>query len=131
MTEIKKFTKIVLIVDVIMWFLFGTLLTFLYDMTMNPEGWTNPYLPKMFGGVNYLSAIFAILMLRKKEWEEIKLTFEYFIGLLLFTLIIEVTVFATLYSTFGALFQAMGLFPITVEVVLLLLGIVSYIKQRS
>ncbi|MHA1460698.1 MAG: hypothetical protein ACTSO8_04375 [Promethearchaeota archaeon] len=131
MTEIKKFTKIVLIVDVIMWFLFGTLLTFLYDMTMNPEGWTNPYLPRMFGGVNFLSAIFAILMLRKKEWEEIKLTFEYFIGLLLFTLIIEVTVFATLYSTFGALFQAMGLFPITVEVVLLLLGIVSYIKQRS
>ena len=60
MTEIKKFTKIVLIVDVIMWFLFGTLLTFLYDMALNPEGWTNPYLPRMFGGVNFLSAIFAI-----------------------------------------------------------------------
>ena len=131
MTEIKKFTKIVLIVDVIMWFLFGTLLTFLYDMTMNPEGWTNPYLPRMFGGVNYLSAIFAILMLRKKEWEEIKLTFEYLIGLILLTLIIEVAVFATFYSTFGALWRSQGLFPITVETVLLILGIVSYIKQRS
>jgi len=131
MTEIKKLTKIVLLVDTIMWFLFGTLLAFLYDMTLNPEGWTNPYLPKMFGGVNYLSAIFAILMLRKKEWEEIKLTFEYLIGLILSTLIIEVAVFATLYSTFGASFQAMGLFPITVEAVLLTLGIVTYIKQRS
>jgi len=131
MTEIKKFTKIVLIVDVIMWFLFGTLLTFLYDMALNPEGWTNPYLPRMFGGVNYLSAIFAILMLRKKEWEEIKLTFEYLIGLILSTFIIEVAVYATLYSTFGASFQAMGLFPITVEAVLLLLGSVFYIKQRS
>ena len=131
MTEIKKLTKIVLLVDTIFWFLFGILLTFLYDITLNPEGWTNPYLPRMYGGVNYLSAIFAILMLRKKEWEEIKLTFEYLIGLILLTLIIEVAVFATLYSTFGASWRSQGLFPITVETVLLILGIVSYIKQRS
>ncbi|NVM46190.1 MAG: hypothetical protein HWN79_14835 [Candidatus Lokiarchaeota archaeon] len=131
MTEIKKFTKIVLLVDTILWFIFGILLTFLYDMAMNPAGWTNPYLPRMFGGVNLLSAIFAILMLRKKEWEEIKLTFEYFIGLLIFTLIIEVAVYATLYSTFEASWRLQGLFTITVEAVLLTLGIVSYIKQRS
>jgi len=131
MTEIKKLTKIALIVDTIMWFLFGVMLTFLYDMTLNPEGWTNPYLPRLFGGVNLISAIFAILMLLKKEWEEIKLTFEYFIGLLLVSLIIEVTVYATLYSTFGAAWILNGLFTITVEAVLLVLAIVSYIKQRS
>ena len=131
MTEIKKLTKIVLLVDTILWFIFGTLLTFLYDMTMNPEGWTNPFLPRLFGGVNYLSAIFAILMLRKKEWEEIKFTFEYFLGLIITTLIIEVTVFATFSSTFGALQILNNSFTITVEVVLLTLGIVTYIKQRS
>ncbi|NHJ26045.1 MAG: hypothetical protein EAX89_15820 [Candidatus Lokiarchaeota archaeon] len=131
MTEIKKFTKIVLLVDAILWFLFGILLTFLYDMTMNPEGWTNPYLPRMFGGVNLISAIFALLMLRKNEWEEIKLTFEYFIGILISTLIIEVAVYATFYSTFGVSWRLQGLFPITVEAVLLLLGILCYIKQRS
>ncbi|MDX1798459.1 MAG: hypothetical protein R3255_07410, partial [Candidatus Lokiarchaeia archaeon] len=81
MAEIKKLTKITLVVDTIIWFLFGVMLTFLYDMTLNPEGWTNPYLPRLFGGVNLISAIFAILMLRKKEWEEIKLLFGYFIGL--------------------------------------------------
>ena len=131
MTEIKKFTKIVLLVDAILWFMFGTLITFLYDMTMNPEGWTNPFLPRLFGGVNYLSAIFAILMLRKKEWEEIKFTFEYFLGLIITTLIIEVTVFATFSSTFGASQILNNSFTITVEVVLLTLGIVTYIKQRS
>ncbi len=131
MTEIKKLTKIALIVDTIIWFLFGIMLTFLYDMTLNPEGWTNPYLPRLFGGVNLISAIFAILMLRKKEWEEIKLTFEYFIGLIIISLIIEVSVYATLYSTFGDLWKLNGLFTITVEAVLLALGIVTYIKQRS
>ncbi|MFX0037237.1 MAG: hypothetical protein ACFE9I_16560 [Candidatus Hermodarchaeota archaeon] len=131
MTEIKKFTKIALIVDTIMWVLFGVMLTFLYDQTMNPEGWTNPYLPRMFGGVNLVSAIFAILMLRKKEWEEIKLIFEYFIVLLILTPIIEIAVYATFYSTFGTAWRLQGLFPITVEIALLILAIVAYIKQRS
>ena len=85
----------------------------------------------MFGGVNLISAIFAIIMLRKNQWEEIKLTFGYFIGILISTLIIELTVYVTMYSTFGALWRSQGLFPITVEAILLILGIVSYIKQRS
>jgi hypothetical protein len=97
---------------------------------LNPAGWTNPYLPRMFGGVNLISAIFAILMLRKKEWEEIKMTFEYFMGILLSTLIIEIAVYATLYSTFDPSWRMQGLFTITVEAVLLTLGIVTYIKQR-
>ncbi len=54
MTEIKKFTKIVLLVYVILWFIMGTLITFLFDITMNPEGWTDPFYPKFFGGVIYV-----------------------------------------------------------------------------
>ena len=41
MTEIKKLTKIALIVDAIIWFIFGTMLIFLYDATLNYEDWTN------------------------------------------------------------------------------------------
>jgi len=131
MTEIKKLTKIVLVVYAIIWFIFGTLLTFLYDMALNPEGWTNPYFPRMFGGINYVLSLFAILLLRKKEWEEIKLTFAIFIGILTSTLIIEVAVLATFGSTFGALIFQQGLSTIILEAVLLTLGLVSYIKQRS
>ena len=116
--------------DAILWFLFGTLLTFLYDMALNPEGWTNPYL-RMFGGVNYVSSLFAILMFRKKEWEEIKLTFAYLLGILISTLIIEVAVLAVLGSTFGASAIQLGSSTIILESVLLTLGIVTYIKQRS
>ena len=129
MTEIKKLTKIVLVVYAIIWFIFGTLLTFLYDMALNPEGWTNPYFPRMFGGINYVLSLFAILLLRKKEWEEIKLTFAIFIGILTSTLIIEVAVLATFGSTFGALIFQQGLSTIILEAVLLTLGLVSYIKQ--
>ena len=131
MTEIKKLTKIVLVVYAIIWFIFGTLLTFLYDMALNPEGWTNPYFPRMFGGINYVLSLFAILLLRKKEWEEIKLTFAIFIGILTSTLIIEVAVLATFGSTFGALIFQQGLSTIILESVLLTLGIVSYIKQKN
>ena len=70
-------------------------------------------------------------MLRKKEWEEIKLTFEYLLGLFIPTLIIEVAVLATLGSTFGASTIQLGSTTIIVEASLLTLGIVSYIKQRS
>ena len=131
MTEIKKFTKIVLLVEVILWFMFAILLIFLFDMTMNPEGWTNPYLPKLFGGVILVSAIFAILMLRKKEWEEIKFLFEYFIGLLISTLFFETCVFIAVGSAFGASTMMTHSFNITAEAVLLVLGIVAYFKQRS
>ena len=70
-------------------------------------------------------------MLRKKEWEEIKLTFVYLLGLLISTLIIEATVLATFGSTFGALMIQTGSGTIILEAVLLTIGIVSYIKQRS
>ena len=130
MTEIKKLTKIVLMVYAIIWFIFGVMLTFLYDMALNPEGFTNPYI-RFFGGVNFLSAIFAILMLRKKEWEEIKLTFEYLLGLFIPTLIIEIAVLAILGPTFGASAIQLGSSTIILESVLLTLGIVSYIKQRE
>ena len=131
MTEIKKLTKIALIVDAIIFFIFGVNLTFLYDMTMNPEGWTNPYFPRFWGGLCFLSSLFAIVMLRKKEWEEIKLTFAFLLGEFIPTLIIEIAVLAILGPTFGASTILLGSGTITIESVLFTIGIVSYIKQRS
>ena len=130
-TEIKKLTKIALIVLAIVTFLFGINLTFLYDMTMNPEGFTNPYFPRFWGGLCFLSSLFAIVMLRKKEWEEIKLTYMFLYAMFIPTIIIEVAVLAVLGSTFGASTILLGSSTITIESVLFLLGIVSYIKQRS
>ncbi|MFX1418369.1 MAG: hypothetical protein ACFE9N_05555 [Promethearchaeota archaeon] len=132
MTEIKKLTKISLIIIAIVGFLFGTMLTFLYDMTLNFEGWTNPYYPRFFGGIAYLVTIFAILVLRKKEWEEIKLTFAFLYGFFVPTLIIEIAVDAIFGSTFQPSTVLASLTTTTpLMAVLLVLGIVTYIKQRS
>lgn len=131
MTEIKKLTKISLIVDAIVFFLFGTLITFLYDMTLNSEGWTNPYMPRFFGGILLVSTIIAILMFRKKEWEEIKMGFVYLLGVFIPVLVTEVAVLAILGSTLGALTIQQGIMNIIIEASLFTLGIVSYIKQRS
>ncbi|MFX1454622.1 MAG: hypothetical protein ACFFDB_04545 [Promethearchaeota archaeon] len=132
MTEIKKLTRISLIIVAIVGFLFGTILIFLYDMTMNPEGWTNPYYPRFYGGLAYLVTIFSIILLRKKEWEEIKLTFAFLYGFFVPTLIIEIAVTVI----FGPTFQASTVLTFSTTTtplmaVLLVLGIVTYIKQGS
>ena len=67
MTEIKNFTKISLIVLAIVTFIFGVNLTFLYDVTMNPEDFTNPYFPRFWGGLCFLTSLFAIILFRKKN----------------------------------------------------------------
>ncbi|MFW9866715.1 MAG: hypothetical protein ACFFEN_11525 [Candidatus Thorarchaeota archaeon] len=134
MTEIKKLTKISLIIIAIVGFLFGTMLVFLYDTTLNFEGWTNPYYPRFFGGICYLITIFAILLLRKKEWEEIKLTFAFLYGFVIPTLIIEIvtTISGMLGSTLQPLTVLASLTTTTpLMAVLLVLGIVTYIRQRS
>ncbi|TKJ22967.1 MAG: hypothetical protein CEE43_04430 [Promethearchaeota archaeon Loki_b32] len=59
MTEIKKITKISLIVVAIIPFLFGVMLVFLWDIILNTEGWTNPLHPRAFGGL-----CFSVLFLQ-------------------------------------------------------------------
>ncbi|MFX1566966.1 MAG: hypothetical protein ACFFCV_01215 [Promethearchaeota archaeon] len=131
MTEIKKLTKIVLIVFTIIWLLMGTLVTFLYDIAMNPEGWTNPFYPRFFGGVIYVSAIFAFLMFRKNEWEEIKMTFEFLLVFILSTLTIQIIVWPIFAPTFGASITQLATSTTILMSILLLLAIICYIKQRS
>ncbi|MFX1298735.1 MAG: hypothetical protein ACFFD2_28230 [Promethearchaeota archaeon] len=70
-------------------------------------------------------------MLRKKEWEEIKLTFIYLLSLFIPTLIIEVTVLAILGSTFEASTIQLGSMIIIIEASFFTFEIVSYIKQKS
>jgi hypothetical protein len=132
MTEINKLTKISLVILAIVGFLFGTMLVFLYDATLNFEGWTNPYYPRFFGGLAYLLTIFAVLMLRKNEWEEIKLTYAFAYGFFVPTLIIEITLNALIGSTLQPMtLQASFTTTVPLMAVLLILGIVAFIKQRS
>jgi hypothetical protein len=129
MTEIKKLTKIALIVDAAIFLLFGTMLVFLYDMTLNIEGWTNPFHPRAFGGILYVAALYAIIMLRMQEWEEIKLAYLFLFSLCFPVIIIEAAILAVLGSTFTAAMVSQMIFDLIIICAKVALGIVAYMRQ--
>ena len=131
MTEIKKLTKIALIVDTIIWFIFGLMLIFLYDATLNYEGWTNPIHVRAFGGILFVACLFAVIMLRKKEWEEIKLLFIFMFSMCISVIIIEAAVLAAFASTFMAATISQMIFDLIINSAKVALSIVAYIKQRG
>ncbi|MFX1235278.1 MAG: hypothetical protein ACFFBY_12085 [Promethearchaeota archaeon] len=131
MTEVKKLTKIALIVVAIIPFLYGLMLVFLWDLTLNTEGWTNPLHPRLFGGICFIGSLFAIIMLRKKEWEQISLTFMFFIAMFLATLIIEATIIGLYISTFNARTIFQSILDLILLSIMVAFFIISYIKQRS
>ncbi|MFX0021011.1 MAG: hypothetical protein ACFE9S_01700 [Candidatus Hermodarchaeota archaeon] len=130
MTEIKKLTKISLIIVAIIPFLFGVLLLFLFDLTFNYEGWTSPIHVRALGGVMLVTSLFAIIMLRKKEWEEIKLTYLFLYSMFIPTILTELVVVIV----YGSTFLPQTISQIILDQILMWamfsLGIVSYIKQR-
>lgn len=131
MTEIKKLTKIALIVDAVIFLIFGTMQVFLYDMTLNYEGWTNPFHVRAFGGILYIAALFAVIMLRKNEWEEIKLAYIFLFSLCFPVIIVEAAILAVLGSTFMAATVSQMIFDLIINAAKNTLSIVAYIKQRS
>jgi len=129
MTEIKTLTKIALVVNAIIWLLFGVMLIFLFDMALNPEGWTNPVHPRALGGLMLISSLFAVLMLRKKEWEEIKFTFTFMLGMCTTMFIIEVTVLMVFASTFMTGTVSQMILDLIILGTKITLNIIAYIKQ--
>lgn len=129
MTEIKKLTKIALIVDVIIWLIFGIILLFLFDLTLNIEGWTNPLHVRAFGGMCLVTAVFAILMLRKNEWEQIKFTYVYMLCMCITVFIVEASILAVLGSTFMAATISQMIFDLIIMSAKLALTIIAYVKQ--
>ena len=105
------------------------MLVFLYDVTLNYEGWTNPFHVRAFGGLCYIGALFAVIMLRKKEWEEIKLAYLFLFSLCVPVIIIEAAVLAVLGSTFKAVMVSQMIFDLIIISAKVALGFVAYIRQ--
>ncbi len=131
MTEIKKLTKIALIVDAIIWFIFGLMMLFLFDVTLNYEGWTNPLHVRAFGAISFVAFFFVIIMLRKKEWAEIKLLYICLISMCIAVFIVEAVTLAVLGSTFMAVTVSQMILDLVLNGGKDVLSIVAYIKQRS
>lgn len=131
MTEIKKITKIALVYNAIVTFLFAILLIFLTELFITPlTGWTNPLSPRNFGGLCLLSAIFSVILIRKKEWEEIKLTYAFIFSFFIMTIPIELIVMGVLGPTLSAAAISQSILNQILMISIFTLGVVSYYKQE-
>ena len=136
MTEIQKITKYSLLAYGIVCLMFGVLVIFLYDfyfIEILKTGWTNPYHPRMFGGVLLVAAIFAFLIFFKKDWdwEKIKLTYEVMYSLIIINIIMEGSLLALYGSTLSNLAVSQNILDLIIMSILLAVGAYSYIKQKG
>ncbi len=133
MTEIQKITKISLLVYGIVCLLYGILALFFLDMMEPMLGPMDPFQPRLFGGVLFVIAIFAFLIVFKKDWDWKHVKFGYLVlySLLLSTIIMEGAVTVLLYSTLSAEGISMHIMDLIIMPVLLILGIYSYMKQKE
>jgi len=134
MTEIKKITKIALLAYGIVNLIYGPISLFFPEFFIGlgvTTAETNPYALR-FGGATLLGiAIFSILIALKKnwEWEKVKLAYVFLYYLLIANIIIEPT--KLLFGTPSVLMISQTLMDIIIMVVLFILGVYSYIKQKK
>ncbi|MFW9806428.1 MAG: hypothetical protein ACFFFK_06835, partial [Candidatus Thorarchaeota archaeon] len=83
--------------------------------------------------VLFVIAIFAFLIIFKKDWEWEYVKFGYLVlyALLASTIIMEGSVTALLFSTLSAEAIGMHVFDMIIMPVLLILGLYSYMKQSG
>ncbi|MHA1951756.1 MAG: hypothetical protein ACW99G_15170 [Candidatus Thorarchaeota archaeon] len=134
MTEVKMLTKISLLIYGLICTLYGVLTVFMTEMMEATLGIPmGPIYPRMLGGIFLTIAIFDFLILIKKDWdwEYIKFGFMLLYAMVLSSLIIEASYTALWFPTLSTEaigFHAMNLL---IMIILLILGIVSYMKQKE
>ena len=124
-------TKISLLIYAIVCVLYGVLAIFMTDMMEAVLGTMDPFQPRLFGGVLFVIAIFAFLMIIKKnwDWEFIKLAYIVLYALLISTILMEGSVTILVLSTLTAAGLQMHVMDLIIMPVLLILGLYSYFKQ--
>ncbi|MFW9806678.1 MAG: hypothetical protein ACFFFK_08120, partial [Candidatus Thorarchaeota archaeon] len=79
MTEIRNITKVSLLCYAIVCLLYGVLAVFFPGMMETILGPMDPFQPKLFSGVLFVIAIFAFLIIFKKDWEWEYVKFGYLV----------------------------------------------------
>ncbi len=132
MTEILKITKISLLLYGIVCALYGVTLLFFPSSMEATLGTMDAYEPRLFGGVLLVIAIFAFLIILNKnwDWESVKLAHVVLYSMILSTLLIEGAVTAALLPTLSASAVGVHVTDVILMLLLLILGIVSYMKQK-
>ena len=134
MTEIKMITKISLLIYGLACTLYGVMTVFMTEMILTILGLgPDPAYPRMLGGIFFTIAIFDFLILIKKDWDWEYIKFGWFLlyAMIVSCLIIEGSYFVLMYSTLSASAIGFHVQDIVLMSILLILGIVSYMKQKA
>ena len=134
MTEVKLLAKIALLAYGIACLLFGFMLIFMTATFLDPlvPGWeVNVFHPRVLGGFLVVIGFFDILMIlnKKWEWDHIKVAYMALFAFIVPMLTGQILSLVLLSPT--AAFVGEMMFEIPLESVLLILGIVGYLKQRG
>ncbi len=134
MTEIKMFTKISLLIYGLVCTLYGVLTVFMTDMILAILGIPmDPIYPRMLGGIFFTIAIFDFLILIKKDWdwEYIKFGFTLLYAMIVSCIIMEGSYFVLWFPTLSTEAIGFHVMDLLIMPILLILGIVSYMKQKE
>ena len=134
MTEVKTLTKIALLAYGIACLLFGFMLIIMTATFLDPlvPGWeVNVFHPRVLGGFLVVIGFFDFLMIlnKKWEWDHIKVAY-----MALFAFIVPMITGQILYLVLlspTAAFVGEMMLEIPLEAVLLILGIIGYLKQSG
>ena len=123
MAEISKEAKIVLLINIIASFIFAF---FFLGIPEIYAGWTNeayfsPICWRQLGGTLLILGIFGIIALMRKEWEQVKIFWEFGIAFLIVLVCIDIWIIA--YGLFD--------YTVIVEIVLVVINIFFYIRERK
>ncbi len=129
MTEISKRMKLLLIINTIIAFIYGffylVIPEILADLNDAPN--YDPHFWRLWGGLLIVLGIFGVLMIKRAEWESIKILWEFVIIWLIMTNIINL---ATLFIiTRSAVNFGSELFDIILIFALIVVGIYFYLQE--
>ncbi|MBY9018121.1 MAG: hypothetical protein KGD66_04740 [Candidatus Lokiarchaeota archaeon] len=132
MTEIQKLTKITLLLDALAGFIFAFLYLvipdiFIYGLTQWP--FNDPVYFRYFGGTLLLLGLVSLIAYFKKEWEEVRLFFEFALLFILMIVIMSSLELALL--TLPVIAFMNSLFSTILVIIYLVLGIYCWMKQRG
>ncbi|MFX0000898.1 MAG: hypothetical protein ACFE9Q_17540 [Candidatus Hodarchaeota archaeon] len=130
MTELKKLTKIWLVAYTIVTLLYGIMYLTIPELLIGAVGWYDPMDPRVFGGICLICSIYAIIILRRKEWESVKLIYSYLFVIFIPTIIINISLLILLFPTLSAFALSQFFMGLIFMSILFVLGVSSYIKQK-
>jgi len=132
MSEFQKITKYSLYVYTAGGLFFAFLylvLTDIYIIVMSDWPYNDPYYPRAFGATLLVLAIAALLGSFKKEWEEVKLTYELSQMWIIVTLILNIAELAFLSPALSVTAISNTIINTIILILFLVMGVYCYLQQ--